>query len=170
MLQRFFPDLRSKETQLRLIVLLGIAGLALILFSSFGAKKPAVQEDAPEQTVSQEDYREELQTRLRDILSSMEGVGRVEVLVTLSGSAEYRYAQNGERRVSGDSMQSSTAYVTVGSGREALLESVGVPAVTGVVVVCEGGGNSTVQEAVCRAVSVACGLPYSKICVTRLKP
>ena len=164
MLQRFFPDLCKKENALRLIVLLGLAGLALILLSSFGAKEKAAPETEAPVPLAQEAYREALEEELCTILTSIEGVGRVKVLVTLGKSAEYRYAQQG------DTVQTSSTYVTVGSSREALLESVAVPSVTGVIVVCEGGGNSSVQEQVCHAVSVACALPYNQICVTRLRP
>ena len=170
MLQRFFPDLRKKENALRLIVLLGLAGLALILLSSFGTKEKAAPETEAPVPLAQEAYREALEEELCTILTSIEGVGRVKVLVTLGKSAEYQYAQQGDRRISGDTVQTSCTYVTVGSSREALLESVAVPSVTGVIVVCEGGGSSSVQEQVCQAVSVACALPYIQICVTRLRP
>ena len=72
--------------------------------------------------------------------------------------------------VSEEQVRSSTTYVTVGGSRDALVESVSHPGITGVVVACEGGADSTVQEAVYRAVSVACGLPSNCIFVTRSDP
>ncbi|MCR4643897.1 MAG: hypothetical protein K5695_00605 [Oscillospiraceae bacterium] len=167
MWKKLFPKLDKKQVQLYAIVIAGILGMVCILGSSFLPEKqePAA---APEDA-SQAAYREELESQLTGMLGDMAGVGRVRVLVTLGGSEEYRYAQAGERTVSGDQVHSSTSYVTVGgSAKEPLLESVSHPAITGVVVACEGGGGDRVREAVYQAVSVACGLPLNKIYVTEL--
>ena len=178
MLQKFFPKLEKlekKDILLHGVVLLGMLGLACILLSGFDSKqadtdtRSAVSPSESEST-SQEGYRQELEAQLTEMLGAMAGVGRVKVLVTLDGSEEYCYAQSGERLVSGEQVRSSTNYVTVGgSSREPLLESVSHPSITGVVVVCDGGGGSSVQEAVYSAVAVACGLPTTKIYVTKLE-
>lgn len=169
MLQRFFPELEKKDLLLHGIVILGLIGMGCILLSSFRSK-PKEPEQTTEQTaVTQEEYRLALQEQLTEMLSSISGVGRAEVLVTLGGSEEYQYARTDERTVSDSQVRSSTSYVTVGgSSREPLLESVSHPEITGVVVVCDGGASSAVQEAVYKAVGVACGLTSSQIYVTKL--
>ena len=166
MLQKLFPELKKKDLVLHGIVLLGLLGMACILLSSLLSPKT---EQTAEQAVSseQETYRLALQEQLTEMLTSISGVGQAEVLVTLEGSEQYRYAQDDDRTVSDTQVRSSTSYVTVGGSREALVESVSHPGITGVVVSCEGGASSTVQEAVYKAVSVACGLPVSQIYVTR---
>lgn len=173
MLQRFFPKLKKNDLLVHGIVLLGLAGMALILLSSLGSRTSR-EEQQPEPVSAadaQEAYRSALQAELQELLGNVAGVGRVQVLVTLGGSEEYRYAKEDERLVTDEQTRSSTTYVTVGgSSREALLESVAFPSVVGVVVACDGGGSSTVQEAVYRTVSVACGLPTTRIYVTRLEP
>ena len=164
MLRRFLPKL-SPERARKLVVVLGIAGMGCILLSSF---LPAHEKAPPAETSCAEDYRASLETELTEILTSMEGVGAVRVLVTLDGGEEYRYAKTDERTVSDSQTRSSVSYVTVGGSREALLESVAHPGVTGVVVACEGASSYQVQEEVTRAVAVACGLPMNKVCVARL--
>lgn len=167
MLQRFFPELAKKDLLLHGIVILGLIGMGSILLfrSSPGPEQP----EAAQTAVTQEEYRLALQEQLTEMLSSISGVGRAEVLVTLGGSEEYRYARTDERTVSDSQMRSSTSYVTVGgSSREPLLESVSYPAITGVVVACDGGASTAVQEAVYRTVGVACGLSATQIYVTKL--
>ena len=156
-----------KNLLLYSIVAAGMLGMACILLSSFSSGKQEQPEPSPD--AAQIEYRETLEAQLTEILGSIAGVGRVKVLVTLSGSEEYCYAQDGEHTVSGDQVRSSTSYVTVGgSSREPLLESVSHPAITGVVVACEGGGGNRVREAVYHAVAVACGLKSNQIYVTEL--
>lgn len=168
MWQKLLKKLNKRELLLRGIVAAGLLGLALILISTLHPEEKR-QTSEPETGSSQEAYRAELEEQLTGMLGAIAGVGRVRVLVTLDGSEEYRYAQSGERTVSGEQVRSSTSYVTVGgSSREPLLESVSHPAITGVVVACEGGNTDTVREAVYRAVGVACGLPSTKIYVTQL--
>ena len=163
MLQKFWNKYKSslkKDILVHILVIIGLIGIVCIALSScLESKQP--EENTSESTAeafTQEEYRLMLQNQLAEILSQISGVGETEVLVTLEGSEAYHYAQENDSR-----------YVTVGgSQKEALIESVSLPAVTGVVIACEGGGVSTVQEAVYRTVSVACGLRMSQIYVTKL--
>ena len=164
MLRRFFAKLKDRDMGVKLVVTLGLIGMACILLSSFLPKQPAQTTESP----SPEEYRQALEAQLTDILSKMEGVGEVQVLVTLAGSEEYVYAKADDRTVTDTQTRSSVSYVTVGGSREALLETVAHPGITGVVIACGGGGSPAVQERVTRAASVACGLPANRIFVTSL--
>ncbi len=150
----------KKDVLVHILVILGLIGMTCILLSSC-LEETEQNSEIPEQadvSADPEAYRQALQTQLSEMLSRIDGVGRAEVLVTLRGSEAYHYAQDADSR-----------YVTVGgSQKEALVESVSLPAVTGVVVACEGGGAGTVQEIVYQTVSVACGLKLSQIYVTKL--
>ena len=55
-------------------------------------------------------------------------------------------------------------------GEEALLTKQLQPDILGVVVVCDGGSNSDVQESVVNAVSTALGLPTNRISVNEMQP
>ena len=145
----------KKEYLVHILVFVGLIGIFCAVLSSCQEDQPQAAE-LPEIT-SQEAYRTALQNELSEILCQIDGVGRAEVLVTLSGSETCHYAQDAQNR-----------YLTAGSRREALVESVSLPAVTGVVVACDGGGTASVQEIVYQTVSVACGLGYSQIYVTKL--
>jgi stage III sporulation protein AG len=161
-----FPELSRKELAVHVIVILGILGIACILLSSFRTPK---KEEIPQETeFSVEDYRLQLQSQLEDMLHSISGVGSVQVLVTIGGSEQYHYAQEDEKLVTDQQVRTNNTYVTIGgSNKEALVESVSHPQITGVVVVCDGGSSNIVKESVYQAVSVACGIPTGCIYVTQ---
>ncbi len=161
-----FLKLPRKEIAVHVIVILGLLGIGCILLSSF--KTPEKEEPQQETEFSVEDYRIQLQSQLEDMLHSIAGVGSVEVLVTIGGSEQYHYAQEDEKLVTDQQVRTNNTYVTIGgSNKEALIESVSHPQITGVVVVCDGGSSNIVKESVYQAVSVACGIPSSCIYVTQ---
>ena len=171
MLRKFWDNYKAsfrKDIFVHILVILGIFGIVCILCSScLDSENKQDSQDSQDHTsnsesaemISQEEYRLQLQQQLTEMLSNMSGVGKAEVLVTIGGSEAYHYAQEANSR-----------YVTIGgSQKEALVESVSHPEITGVVVACEGGSRSTVQETVYQAVSVACGLHIAQIYVTQLE-
>ncbi len=171
MLQKWLGKFVKKDKMLHGIVLLGILGMGCILISSFltpNTDNNTVLETEV-LTETPEEYRMRMQNELSEILSKVAGVGKNEVLVTLDGSEEYHYAKEGDSLITDEQVKNKSKYVTVGgSSGEALVESVTHPPITGVVVACEGGDRSTVQESVYHAVSVACGISTANIYVTKL--
>lgn len=165
MFRRFWNKYRhklKKDLLVHILVMIGLFGIVCIALSSCleedETETPETETISVSEETEQEAYRIALQQQLSEMLSQIDGVGKTEVLVTLQGSESYHYAQDAESR-----------YVTVGgSKKEALVESVSLPAVTGVVVACEGGGTNTIKEIVYQTVSVACGLRMSQIYVTKL--
>ncbi|MBQ8927087.1 MAG: hypothetical protein IJ055_02285 [Oscillospiraceae bacterium] len=158
---------RKRDLWVRGAVVLGMAGLVLIAVPTLLPEKEAGTPQAEQETEGA--YRDALEAQLTGMLSAMEGVGRVRVLVTIGSSESYHYAKEGDKLVNGDEVRSSSTYVTVGgSAKEPLVEYVTRPEITGVVVACDGAGSAVVEEAVYRAVGVACGLPSSRIYVTGL--
>lgn len=168
-----------------LLVFAGLAGIALIFLS---AVLPASQQELQNVTAEQtpEEYAASLETRLQKMVNGIEGVGRCEVMVTVESGIETVYAVEESQNVNetnsyeGDSMKKQTQqqnlqqkYIVVDAGsgkKEALVKTQRQPAIQGVVVVCEGAGSTIVQERVTRAVTTALGIPYTKVCVTKLNP
>lgn len=155
----------------RWIVLLGIAGMLLILLSGLlPDKKP------PPQTVStaegtpaaeQEAYRAALESRLTALLSQMDGAGAVTVMVTLSGSAEQVYAEEVKVSRSENSAQTESAPVLsrVSGDESALISETKSPPVQGAVILCTGGDHAAVRERITNAVSALLGIPAAQIYV-----
>ena len=170
----------------RTLLFVGIAGMALIFLSTViqtgGSNKPNPSVGAGQLT-SQE-YVAQLEDRLTGIVGSIEGVGRCQVMVTAESGVEYVYAveetQNVNRtnsyngdEVARETQQENTEqkYIVVDAGngkKEALVKPERQPAIQGVVIVCEGAGSMVVQERVTQVVTTALGIPYNKVCVTKL--
>ena len=160
------------ENSTRLIVLLGAAGIALILLAGLLPERRAPAEAEPVQAETAgfpepDSYRHMLEDQLTALLSQMDGVGTVTVMLTVSGSAEQIYAEEVKSDRSDSSARSESRFViTKADGSEsALLSGTKYPAVQGAAILCSGGGHAAVQERVSSAVSVVLGLPASRIFV-----
>ncbi len=167
-------SLGSDKKALSAVLILGAAGLCLILISSFlpGENEKADQ-TAETQTLSDtaEDYCEETEKRLSEFLRKIEGVGDVEVYLTVSNNEEYVYATEGKQSESENKKEEEFQYVMVGGSgdKTALIETVKAPQISGAVVACSGCDSPVVQEIVYKAVAAALDIPTSRIYVTTLK-
>ncbi len=170
MWKNLLHKLIQKDALPRIVLVLGLAGMGCILLSSLPEKE---KEEVPAAELTQaaaQAYRQELESQLTQLLGSIAGVGRVEVLVTVGGTERFHYAAEEDSLVSDGQIKSSSTYVTVGgsSSEKPLVESVSLPVITGVVVACEGAGKDTVLEAVYHSVAVSCGISTAQIYVTTL--
>lgn len=132
------------------IVIIIIGVLIAVLFIPTGEKKENslvdMQESWGEDTAvgTSLEYEEELEQRLEEILSQMEGVGKVEVMITLKPSTQLR--------------ESSFAYAMQKT----------CPEVEGVFVVSQGGDNSSVNIAITEAIQALFGIDVHKIKIVKM--
>ena len=153
-----------KNRAVALVVLFGVL-LMLLPTGKTEAQQPQRQE-----TVSEP--RENLETRLEQILSQVSGAGNVRVLLTQERGETSVYQLDRQEVTDGDRREIRQDTVTVtGSDRqqEGLLTQVEAPQYRGAVVVCQGGDNPTVRLSVVEAVSGATGLPSNRITVLKMK-
>lgn len=153
-----------KNRAVALVVLVGVL-LMLLPTGKTEAQQPQRQE-----TVSEP--RENLETRLEQILSQVSGAGDVRVLLTQERGETSVYQLDRQEVTDGDRREIRQDTVTVtGSDRqqEGLLTQVEAPRYRGAVIVCQGGDNPTVRLSVVEAVSGATGLPSNRITVLKMK-
>lgn len=161
------------DKKLRIIVIIGLAGILLIFLSEILATNEKSQKNKDMIVVSEEDYKKQIEAELTDILSEISGVGKARVMVTLAGTTEIIFAQeeNIKKEESADkySEDYQNKYVIIDSGgsKEALVRKVMKPEINGVLIVCEGGDSPTVSEKVYKAVSTVLGISSKKICVSK---
>ncbi len=122
------------------IIIIGLLGLVLIFLSSFNQNKS----DPTSYNVN--DYRLETQQSLSEMLSRIEGVGSVNVLLTIENSVEGVYLDNN-------------------STKTKEIE----PVIRGVVVACEGGDDPIISARALDAVTKALNISSSKVCITKLQ-
>ena len=151
----------------KLAVLAGMfcIGLLLLVFSGGSGKKTASG------NADYYDIRAEaeaaLEARAVKLLSSVDGVGKVRVLVTLDRLQEIEFAEN---ETQGADDRISRTYVTVETGGEktGLQRTVISPQVRGVAVSCAGGGSPQVRREVVQLLCAAFGVSASRVHVSKL--
>lgn len=173
-----------KGTKILLVV--GFIGIALIALSSFlpsGGKKSSAASSSTASGQSDAAYASELQSRLQKIISQINGVGRVDVMITFSSGTQYVYEQNQKQTTnkSSQSQDSGTRQTTENTDNEQqpvivsgnsgeqqpIVKTQISPEVKGVVVVCDGADSPTVQESIINAVSTALSLDTNHVCVIK---
>ena len=139
--------------------------MLLILFSELfsTSAKPAANAGSPA-AVSETAYREQLETQLTELIEQLDGAGKTVVMVTLESGEETIYAvdtQSGQ-------MQNQETHVLLEDGF-ALEETTYLPAVCGVAVVCDGGGDVRVAARITELVRALLDLSANRICVEQRK-
>lgn len=133
---------------------------------------------------SEETYIRQLEQRLRETLSQMEGVGKVRVMITLQSSRELvvekeqpylrsttneNDSQGGNRSVNQMETEENTVYRTDGSISEPYVVKTLPPRVEGVVVVAEGAGSGTVNRTIVEMVQALFGVEAHKVKVVKME-
>ena len=116
-------------------------------------------------------YRTAAEQELTELLGQIRGVGRVHVMLRISGSETQVYATEQKTETDGSRTSRESKHVLIGSGnaQSALVEQIRAPRIIGAVVVCEGGDSIQVKEQIYQAVSVACSISTAQIYVAAMK-
>lgn len=115
---------------------------------------------------------EDMETRLEEILSQIDGAGRVRVLLTEQSGESILYQTDEDITTGPDSAsdRQDTVIITDDSRSEqGLVRQINPPVYQGAVVVCQGGDRASVRLAIVEAVSNATGLGADKITVLKMK-
>ena len=145
----------------RYAALIVLAGVVLMLLPTGGSE------------AAESFSLEETEKRMAEVLGTINGVGRVRIMLTLRSGSTLRLAEDSTISDStGGQTKQEKQVLTVnrGSGRQEVVVTQQLyPTYQGAVVVCEGAGSSTVRLAVVNAVSVLTGLSSDKISVVKWK-
>ena len=133
-----------------------IIGIILILVGSFSKKTPSSKDN-----FDAELYTEKLEKKIEDFLKNVEGISRVEVIVTLDSSKEDVYAQN----------QSTFDYLIIDSsnGKSGVKISEIYPTVRGIAIACTNGDDPAVQYKITEIISKYLGISSNKIKIVSIK-
>jgi stage III sporulation protein AG len=137
--------------RLWLIVMCGFLGITLLLYGGTEDKKKEVEED--DRLTA---YAERVEEKLTELCSKVEGVKNVSVAVSFESGFEYVYATDGDK----------TLTVGNGASESAVRVTEKPPAISGVGVVCSGGGSPSVQKRLIELISAAYGISSNKIYIT----
>ena len=151
------------------VLLVIAAGIVLLLLPLGREENPASGGTESQNENGEETFRvEEMERRLEEALTRVDGAGEVTVVLTVKSGARQILAQDSSR--SGEESSTSTVVVSTGSGTEdaVVLQQV-YPQYQGALVVCPGGGDPAVCLKLVDAVSALTGLGADKISICKSK-
>lgn len=191
-----------KRDNLIILVLSGILLIIIALPSEKSSSKDSeTQEKTPVQTsqptgesqvetvegwekLSGEEYSAWLEHRLAEVLKKVDGVGEVQVMITLKSSRELVVereesisrsatsesdSQGGSREISQTQMGESVVYSSEGTVSEPYVVKTLTPEIEGVLVVAEGAGNSAVNRTITVIVQALFDVEPHKVSVVRME-
>lgn len=191
-LDKYFKG-NTKKLAANFIVFL-LIGVLLILIgniaSNLYAKKTPNESAAVEVSTNSEavdltsGYQEKLKRELADILSQMEGVGKVSVMIYFNGGSESLPAMNindtskktdekdnqGGTRTTIESTKNESIVVIndANSSKPFIVKQLN-PSIAGVIVVAEGADNAEIKEKIHNAVKTALSLSSNRVTVMPMK-
>lgn len=145
----------------RLPLLILALGALLLLWPS--GEKTAESEPEPARPVQQTQ-----QDQLHALLCAIDGVGRVQLMLTTSGSEETCYQT--DVRMTGETREETTVFSSNQSAQKTpVVTRTKMAPYLGAVVVCDGADSAAVRLRVIQAVSALTGLGSDKISVIKMK-
>ena len=188
-LQEFIKEKKWKKMQKDqwlIILLAGILLLVIAVPSDCGASSKEEKKAAAEktkQTQSDADYEAALEQRLKQTLERIDGVGQVQVMITLKDEGETvvekDISSTGDTQANTDGegnrteetkseRTEETVYSSQSSDGEPFVSKKKSPQIEGVLVVAQGGGNTKVAENISEAVEALFSVEAHKIKVVKM--
>lgn len=155
-------------------LLVAAVGVVLLLWPESPAAALGGGGETAQTGSRQEDALREMEAAMEDILGKIQGVGQVDVMLTLQSGGELVLAEDSTLRYSGSTQSpddydrsSQTVTISGDSGQDVVVTQELCPQYRGALVVCEGGGSDGVRLQVVEAVSALTGLGADRIAVVQ---
>ena len=157
----------SKNVSIGIAIVLSLIAL-LIFFSSFDGSKTSESESSTKYTSTQE-YTKDMEDKLKNLIESIEGVERAEVMITFESSVELIISTTKETKTVSSGSSETTVIVETpvlvtekGVTKPIVLQEK-LPKPTSVFVVAKGVDDTKVKLDIIGAIEVLFALPSSKI-------
>lgn len=148
----------------RYLLLIVLLGLGLMMIPSGNGKKTS---ETPSPSATQES-RMTLSQELEEVLSHVQGAGKVHVMLTIAKGEETIYQTDGSTAENGN--RHDTVVITDENRTQSgLIQQSIPPTYRGAIVVCQGADSPAVCLAIKEAVSKVTGLDTSQISVLKMK-
>ncbi len=154
-ISKFFRD-KSGNTVIYILLAVGI--LFVVGGSTLSAVKKTPQENEIPQVATQS-----IDDELSKILSEIKGAGEVSVMIVKDNEGLKSYSCDT------DGNQKKTVILNKQGGEEALVSEEIAPRIRGVLIVADGGGKSSVKEALIKSTQTVLGIAPHKIVVCERK-
>lgn len=163
--QKIRAILADEKKKTNLLVCIGLAGLLLLALPEWMPKEnqPSGEKTETQAADEPERYAAELQEQLQALISQVDGAGDAKVMITFSSTEENVYATDSQTSQDG---AASISHVLLEDG--GLVETVRMPQIQGVAVVCEGGESAMVQNQIVELLEALTGVGASHITVAKM--
>lgn len=166
----------SAKDKIVIIAALILFGVLLVSISGIFTSGTSSTDNTAPSAFNAAQYKDNLEKQLENTLSQVNGVGKVDVMITLEGEVNKEIAYN--ETTSGSSTKDTSSRISEQTtvSKDAIMIKDGsattpytvedkYPSVVGVVIVAEGGNNSLTKSNIINAVKTALGVPSYKIVV-----
>ena len=162
---RVFTYIKGQKGIILVVILIALSLILLILPSGFS--KSTTNNDLNRLS----EYEERVEKKIAQLCSEVKGVSSVSVSVYFDSGFESVYAFDEESRNSSGSINTEKKYVTLGSGSDESMVCLyeRMPTISGVAIVCKGGGNPIIANELINMIASAFNVPKNKIYVTEGK-
>lgn len=151
-LKKLFGNIADKK----IIYISGIIGVLLLFVSTFNSGDKAEFENVEET----KDYCTKTEEQMEFILSKIEGVGKVDVMITLKNNGNITLAKDKDVNV-----EKTIVLSKKGGGEDTQIVSEAYPEIQGVVIVADGGASMKTKENLTIAAKALLNLEAHKIIV-----
>ena len=150
------------------IIVAGIVGVLLLVVSEF---IPESEEDVEitenDDEMSFTSYEKDIEERLKNLIESIDGAGKVQVMVTIESGDEKVYATESKKTENNE--EKNYVLVDIEGSDNGLLLKIAQPEIRGVAIVCQGADSPTVRNAVVGAVTSVLGISSNRVNVSKMK-
>ncbi|MBQ3514452.1 MAG: stage III sporulation protein AG [Lachnospiraceae bacterium] len=160
-----------------------LAGLLLLVLTIPTNDNKNKENEVSSVELEEEDYCKKLESQMEEILSKVDGVGKVEVMITLKNSKEQVINKdtslNSSKSVDEKEGEKSESE-SLEQGEETILVNIDgdsvpyvvkeySPTVEGVLIIAQGGDNPNVKVALIEATTVLLNVPSHKVSILKME-
>ncbi len=157
------------DKKLLFIIVLGISGMLLLLLSGNTDSKKDEKNEG--ESIGFEEISESVEKNLTELIKTVNGAGKVKVMVSIDCLEEKTVAVNTERETADNKTDIKDEYVIIekSQGTDGLVLKITTPKIRGVGITCQGAQSVTVRQEIIKLVSATLGIPVNRIWVAEMK-
>jgi stage III sporulation protein AG len=164
---KFLEGFSGKKKSL-ILAIIGIIGLALIIFGTFSEKEDKEISKNTEENINTLEYIERLEHKIGNIAEQITGSGNVRVIVSVSSGTEYIYVSNEKQGENSFSKEYITVRTENGADELILFKEI-YPRITGVSIACKGGDLPEIQAKLIAVISTSLDIGSNRICIVGVR-
>ncbi len=163
---KFLFEKIKKIKHIEIYLAVGLAVIIAIMYFTT-LKSPengtSTEDDNIDATFSSsQEYASYIENKLENVITTVKGAGKVNILITLEKGFEYIYVTEEETRTTSNGTIVTTATVVMVDGTPILQEEI-YPVISGVVVIAEGAEDISVKMNIISIIQTVIDIDSSKI-------